>query len=282
MPTGSYTVEFVDCSGGNHMPKWYNAQGGLSSANTVAVTAGCSAATQGVIHQWYSNALDPSTAAVVTVAANATTAGINATLAAGGSIAGTVTDSAAAPLANICVEAIPTGTGIAQPPAAATDSAGHYSLPGIASGSYTVSFSDCTGGLRIQQYFNGQPDPAASTTVQVTAGSATTGINASLTSGGAISGKVTSASGGAPLPGICIDVFPSGGTVPIDSTAAAGDGTYRLSRLPAGDYSAEFSDCVGGGHTTQWANNQSSQATANVITVTGGLTTSGVNAALGP
>jgi hypothetical protein len=178
------------------------------------------------------------------------------------------------------VEAISTAT-VAQPPAAATDSAGHYSLLGLAGGGYTLTFSDCTGGLHLQQYYNGQSDPAASTVVQVTAGSATTGINASLASGGAISGKVTSASSGAPLPGICVDVFPSGGAVPIASTAAGGDGTYRVGPITPGGYNVEFSDCAGGGHTTQWANNQPSQSTANVITLTGGQT-SGVNAALSP
>jgi hypothetical protein len=261
-PTGSYTIT------------------GLPAGTYLVDFRGCSAATQGNIHQWYPNVLDSSAATAVTVAANGTTAGINATLASGGSIAGTVTDSGGA-VANICVEAIPTGTGIAQPPAAATDSAGRYSLAGLAGGSYTVTFSDCTGGLHLQQYFNGQSDPATATPVQVAAGIATTAINASLTSGSAISGKVTSASSGAPLPGICVDVFPSGGTVPIASTAAAGDGTYRVGPISPGGYKVAFSDCVGGGHTTQWANNQPSQSTANVITVTGGQT-SGVNAALTP
>ena len=67
-----------------------------------------------------------------------------------------------------------------------TDSTGHYSLPGVPTGTYTVTFSDCTGGQHLQQYFNGQSDPAATTAVAVTAGSSTTGINATLASGGAI------------------------------------------------------------------------------------------------
>lgn len=263
-PSGSYTIT------------------GLPAGSYLVDFRSCSAATRGDIHQWFSNALDSSTAVAVTVAANATTTSINAALAAGGSITGTVTDSSGAALANICVDAQPNGTGIAEPLGAVTDAAGHYSIPGVPTGSYVASFSDCTGGLHLLQYFNGQSDRSTATAVQVTAPNTSTGINATMASGGAITGTVTSAGSGAALPGICVDVFPAGGAAPLDTTTTAPDGSYRIGPLPNGGYNVEFSDCRGGGHTMQWANNKPSQAAADVISLTAGQTVSGVNAALSP
>lgn len=263
-PAGSYTIT------------------GLPAGSYLVDFRSCSAATQGDVHQWYSNAFDSSTATAVTVAANATTTGVNVTLAAGGSIAGTVRDASGAPLANICVDAQPNGTGIAEPFGALTDSAGHYSIPAVATGSYTVNFGDCTGGLHLRQYFNGQSDPSTASAVSVTAPSSVTGVNATLMSGGAIAGTVTDAGSGTPLPGICVDIFGAGAAPLIDTTTTAADGSYRIGPLPPAGYNLKFLDCRGGGHTTQWANNRSSQAAADVITVTGGQTASGVNAALSP
>lgn len=68
----------------------------------------------------------------------------------------------------------------------------------------------------------------------------------------------------------------------LHSTFTDASGIYRLAQLAAGSYNVAFIDCAGGGHTTQWANNQASQASASTITVTAGTTTGSVNAALSP
>jgi len=273
--TGAQTSTTTDPSGSYAIK-------GLTGGSYLVDFRSCSTATQGNVHQWYSNALDSSTATSVTVAPSATTSGINATLASGGSIAGTVTSASGSPLPNICVDAQPNGTSIAQPLGTVTDSAGNYSIPGIATGSYTVSFDDCTGGLHQLQYFNGSSDPSTASAVAVTAPNSTTGINATLASGGAVAGTVTDAGTGTPLPGICVDVYAAGAAPLIDTTTTAADGTYRIGSLPPAGYNVNFLDCRGGGHTTQWANNKPNQGAADVITLTAGQTTTGVNAALSP
>ena len=155
-----------------------------------------------------------------------------------------------------------------------------YSIPGIATASYTVSFDDCTGGLHLLQYFNGQADPSAASAVAVTAPNTVSAINAKLAGGGAIAGTVTDAGSGTPLPGVCVDVFAAGSAPLFDTTTTAADGSYRMGPLPPAGYNVEFLDCRGGGHTTQWANNKASQAAADVITVIAGQAATGVNAAL--
>jgi hypothetical protein len=128
----------------------------------------------------------------VTVTAGATTTGINAVLAVGGAVSGTVTDAGGTHhgLAHVGVTVIsvsvssPLGTMLAVETAAD----GSYSIAGLATGTdYKVCFdaSGATGGSSdatgyVNQCYNNQPFVGTPTPVSVTAGAATTGINAVL------------------------------------------------------------------------------------------------------
>ncbi len=103
---------------------------------------------------------------------------------------------------------------------------------------------------------------------------------ASAAAGGGISGTVVDASGGAPIEEIWVCAEPSSvGFSACDFTAA--DGTYAISGLAPGSYRVAFSVPFGsdanyiaqyyGG--TSWAN-------ASLVTVTEGVTKSGVNSAM--
>jgi hypothetical protein len=350
LPSGTDTVGFSDCFASSHVPQWYNGQPDATSATGVTVTAGsttsginanltitgaisgivtnasnaplqdicvsaqpvgggsptsatsdptgaytvanlppgnylvdfnsCTSANAGFEHEWYPNGFSASTATPISVSANTTTGGINASLGTGGSISGTVTDTAAVALPNICVIARPASSSIAPPHAAITNAAGQYSLPGLASGTYSVAFSDCLGGPHLSQYFNGQPDGSTATMVQMTAPSQVLAINAQLATGGTISGTVTDLASGTPLEGICVDAFGPGASAPLRSAFTDARGSYHLGPLAGGSYNVDFVDCAGGGHTTQWANGQASQATATTITVSAGGSTGNVNAQL--
>ena len=67
----------------------------------------------------------------------------------------------------------------------------------------------------------------------------------------------------------------------MGSTTTAADGTYSITDLGSGNYDVEFSGGCGypGNVGQQWYDNQISQSSASVVTVTTGSTTS-VNAAL--
>jgi uncharacterized protein YegP (UPF0339 family) len=186
LPTGSYEVEFVSGFEAffgfsqNYLPQFYNGKETEAEAETVAVTA-----------------------------PNAKT-GIDAELRSGGQIEGKVTDAVThAPLANfeVCASGASGGYGAS---CAYTNSAGEYTVGGLASGSYAVSFSGygCESESCEQlhnyalQYYAGKSLSKEATPVAVSAPGVTSGINAEMRVGAKISGKVTNAANGAPIGGI--------------------------------------------------------------------------------
>ena len=56
-------------------------------------------------------------------------------------------------------------------------------------------------------------------------------------------------------------------------------GAYTVVGLPTGNYQVDFFDYTGA-HFEQWWNNQPTQATANIINVTIGNSTAGIDASL--
>jgi len=97
--------------------------------------------------EYYNNTLDFGAGAIVSVTADTTISGINASLAIGGSISGTVVaDATGSPLAGICVSAqlVSSNSSISRPTTAAD---GSYTIAGLAAGSYKLRFSDCVGNV---------------------------------------------------------------------------------------------------------------------------------------
>lgn len=127
------------------------------------------------ITQYYDGKTNGETADAVAVSAPATTTGIDAQLVVGGEISGTVTDAsngAGVEGAVICAE-LSTGEGNCE----LSGAGGVYTLPGLASGSYTVFFFH--RGYQLQVYED-KASPAEANPVAVAQGSTTTGIDAAL------------------------------------------------------------------------------------------------------
>ncbi|HET6809621.1 MAG TPA: carboxypeptidase-like regulatory domain-containing protein [Acidimicrobiales bacterium] len=256
VPGGSYLVDFYAWCGnqGSYVSQWYKGASTQASATPVAVTPG------------------------------QTTAGIDAAMARGGSISGTVTDTASPPadLAGVCVSANPTqgGAGTGQSSASASD--GTYTIKNLAPGSYEVQFTGCQGsGNYVAQWYSGASSPSSATPVPVTAGQTTTGIDAAMAPGGSISGTVTdTASPPKAVAGICVSAVPTQGSGG-GGTNTASDGTYTIKNLAAGSYDVEFVSCQSSGnYLTQWYNGASGPSSATAVSVTAGQTTSGIDAAL--
>jgi hypothetical protein len=141
----------------------------------------------GYISQCYNNQPRLGTPTPVTVTAGATTTEIDAALAVAGAVSGTVTDAGGTRhgLANVgvSVTSVSTLAGISTRTAAD----GSYSIAGLATDTdYQVCFyaSGATGGTSdahgyVNQCYDNQPFNSP-TPVSVTAGAATTGINAAL------------------------------------------------------------------------------------------------------
>ncbi len=195
------------------------------------------------------------------------------------SITGTVTGPAGALLEGICVSADDLefdDFGYDE-----TDVNGQYSIDDLPTDTYTVQFSDCndTVGNFQPEFFNNQRTYDTATPVSVTAGTATPNIHAQLEAGGSISGTVT-ASGGGALNNICVDAEDTNFDF-NDYAETNGSGQYTIDDLPTASYKVTFSDCNDSGNfVTEFYDNKTTFAAANPVSVTAGLNTPTIDAAL--
>jgi hypothetical protein len=152
-----------------------------------------------------------------------------------------------------------------------------YRIAGLNSGAYTLEFVPCfTGGANLAIQVRARQ-------VHVTAGRATTGINAALVPGGSISGTVR---GGSPVTaqtGLCVDTVSVHGDVSNQVLTLTG-GAYTAGNLQPGTYRVFFGDpaCPFGPYNlaSQWYKGQPTKAKATLVTVTAGATTPGIGATL--
>ena len=266
LPTGTFTLVFSDCSGlANYATSFY-----VSSSNPVS--PGTS---------------DYTSATPVSVTSGVSLTGYNLALSRGGSITGTITAaSGGAPLQNICVSAQSNASGFG---GNRTDSHGNFTISGLPAGNYVLQFFDCNDSGYATQYYsstsaNGTSPYSNATPVAVTTSATTTGIDAQLSLGGSIAGKVTQTDGTTPISGIC--VFADSGSSGFVGESTGNDGTYQITGLPAGNYKVEFYDCANSGYASDYFSQTSATGTfdwsqASTVSVTAGATTSNVNSELG-
>ena len=220
-----------------------------TSSYTVSFSAQCGATPQNYVSQSVTG---------ITVTAGSSTP-VNVTLAAGGTIAGTVSGPSG-PLGGVCV-LVKESAIVGVVGSARTVANGSYTITNLPAGtSYSVWFNAQCGVLP-QSYVS-----QSVTGVTVTAGS-TTPVDANLAAGGTIAGTVRGPSG--PLGGVCVRVGESGMIGTLSSTRTATDGTYSITGLPAGTSSYSVSFNAQCGATPQ---NYLSQSVTGV-TVTAGSTT---------
>ncbi len=129
-------------------------------------------------------------------------------------------------------------------------------------------------------YYNGRSSLAEADAVSVTLGGVTGDINAALTLGGKITGTVTAAVGGALLEDVTVYAYSSktAGTydyLAYDYTGA--DGKYALTGLATGTYYLRFAKTD---YFTSYYNAKATLAEADGVSVTLGVETGSINAAL--
>ncbi len=254
LPSAGYTVEFVPPygSGLNYLRQYYNGKASFGEADAVSVTAG------------------------------ATKSGIDAELVEGGQITGKVTSAVTkAEIAGVQVCASPVGGGIS-PPCVSTSSSGEYDLVGLATGEYKVSFSSNAANY-VTQYYNGKASYAEAEAVLVTSGSTKSGIDAQLVEGGHITGKVTSAVTKAAIKGIQVcATAEGGGEFGGNCTTTNAKGEYDVTRLATAKYKVEFLPPYESAlnYLRQYYSGKSTAAEALPVSVTAGVTTTGINAAM--
>jgi hypothetical protein len=218
---------------------------------------------------------------LVTIGASEDRSGIDAVLAEGGSIGGTVTDeSTGLPISGIWACAID-HEGI---PARCSESGptGAYQLNGLRSGEYSVEYEGGNNVNYLSEFYEDSETWAGAKKVTVTAPALTAGIDAELSPGAQILGRVTDVATGAPLPDImvCAMEAPPGEYEGCDHTDSNGE--YAIRSLPAGTYLVAFEKeyLPFGMQVGQWWDGATSAADATPITIEPPETRSGVDGRL--
>ncbi len=166
---------------------------------------------------------------------------------------------------------------------AESDVDGSYSITGLPAGSYTVQFTGGCGssGSVAPQYYKDEPGAGSADPLTLTAGTITTGIDAAMKPGAAITGVVTDPAGHR-LTGVCVGVadqsdvlFGSDFFTDIEFTSG---GRYRAVNLAPGLYQVEFG-CGGGKYASHWFRVKAVTFSPDLISVPAGVT-SGVSAVI--
>jgi hypothetical protein len=164
-----------------------------------------------------------------------------------------------------------------------TNASGEYTLTGLKAGEFYVEFSTPEGsGLNyIAQYYDEQEDLAFAQLVSVSEGATHSGVDASLSTGAEITGKVTSAATKKPIEGILAcaqdEELEFAGCAASDAT-----GKYAIPGLPSGGYVIEFFAPEGShqNYVTQYYPDKPKRKEAKSVQVVADTLTPGINAAL--
>jgi hypothetical protein len=227
-------------------------------------------------------------AADIVVQTGVTTHGVNAVLAEGGTLSGTVSaddPESVESLAGVCVTATMVGApddGFSRQ--ATTDASGGYTIAGLDGGEYRIRFGgDCgPNGAYSAEYFDDATDAGDADLVTVTEGNTVVSVDAGLGAApGAISGTARQWEAGPGIANICVRAVGPSYTSPSVDTDANGD--YTIPNVPAGtDHIVRFSDCHASSnpYTTQWFNRALDVGDADAVAVTAGHTTGDIDASM--
>ena len=132
-----------------------------------------------------------------------------------------------------------------------TDANGDYLISGLPAGTYRVEFSS-SDGLHSPEYYDDAPELTNATDIIVAAESSVSGIDASLALYGSLAGTVTAADGVTPLPGIRVVARRSNdnGVASTDLTDALGH--FTILELSPGDYYLHADPSGDGLHLGEW------------------------------
>jgi hypothetical protein len=166
--------------------------------------------------------------------------GIDAELAEGGQIAGTVTDAVThQPIEDIWVCA-PSVAPSEETSCDRTDSEGKYAVNSLGTGNYRVEFSVDGEPNYIAEYYPGVSNSSEASQVSVTAGSITSGIDVAMHEGIQLTGQLTEAGTGDPVKWILVCALPAGNETERACDSSEPDGTYSIAGLPLGSYVVSF------------------------------------------
>ena len=228
-----------------------------------------------VASEWWQDAADESSAAVVSVVGG-TMAQVDAVLSPAARLAGTVTDADGQPLVDVHVWAY-RGDEPAPFAATTTDSEGAYRLRGLPPGDYAVLFTSYGDDVRMHEWWSNAPTRELAAVVALTAGQVIDTLDAVLaesdgsvveTFDAALSGRVLDALG-QPIAGAMV-TFDSPSNQFGDGTMTGPNGEWSFRHLPAGSYRLGFSATFGDVTVTEWWENAADAESADLISLARG------------
>ncbi len=237
------------------------------------------------IPEWYENAANYASATPFALLESTNFTGINASLAPGARLTGSViADGGGAPLSNIRVAAFratsPSLSNWEEVKSRSTLSDGSYDLGWLEGGTYRLRFSDDAGNYAPEHHDNQIEFDNAGSILLPSGGTVST--NASLANASKIQGTVTDESGANPLAGIYVYAYRNDGSGRwpyVNRTTTQTNGSYDLKGLTAGDYRIEFYD-ESGLHQREYHDDETNFDSATVLSLATGVTLTGYDAAL--
>lgn len=222
----------------------------------------------GLASEYWEGAGDYDSATIVDVSPGEAVTLIDASLRTTGSIAGIVTrEDDGEPVAGVFVTAAGPGYGYAE-----TASDGSYTITGLAPGEYDVRFEPNDIAL-VAEYWNGTYDWADATPVAVRSGETTSSIDASLRSGGTISGQVRFEGGSFAAMGVIVTVANADNGVVVATRLVeqwTEDSRYSINGLPEGNYLVEVNPYSMNGWASQYYSGAATVADATSVIVRAG------------
>jgi hypothetical protein len=246
LPPGPYQVQYLSCGGPNIGDAWFSSPGQVTQ--------------------------DESRADQINLPLGGVVSGVDATVQLGGSISGWIYGPAKHQGSFVCELISNARTGVVDSDDFGVPLGDGYTIFGFAPGRYLVEFYPCGDPDLAPQWFDRAPRPALATPVLVRAGHITNKVNAQLTVGGSISGRVTSKLTGKPLGGVCVTA--TGVNQPTEGFSGTNrSGKYVVTGLNSGTYRLIFSSCGPTGVVP---------LRSGVVRATAGKTVAGPNVAVMP
>jgi 5-hydroxyisourate hydrolase-like protein (transthyretin family) len=198
--------------------------------------------------EYYNNVQTLDEATVIELVAPSLTSNINADIAIGGKIRGTVTGVGGILLEGVVIAAKQQDSDITW--SATTDSKGSYTLLGLPTGTYEVSFIPSYATVPsvqdyVDDFYGDSLAGSAARVVEVTAPNITANIDAQLMQGARISGCVTRSDSGESVKDFFdVEIYTTAGQK-VRSFLNDANGSYTTGALPSGSYKVCFRPQIG-------------------------------------
>ena len=193
-----------------------------------------------------------------------------------------ISDRDGSPLAGVEIILIDPATPNVETVAATTDTSGHYTVTQPLSNTWKIKFNPVPvnpffSQLHIPEYYNDVYTLAEAMPITAAVGALTSNINASLATGGQITGRVTDAASGKPVSGVRVTSWEAGAATDTDSS-----GYYTLTTHMTQTQRLYFDPPDRSGYALEFYNNQTRLSEAKPVTVPEGRDLRGVDVTLTP